>query len=181
MTLEIQQSYFWFFPWSLMHMAVICIFQLPGNFFHIWLEALKNLSVHRYDQNLLKVQWACLQCNVRTWVCRDRAGLSLQYLLFLTQGQGREFSDRASERLCKTQGCFELWFSSHSLYFTFFPCQRCRKTWEIVSLCPVSSPPECRINSCLVLCVTWCWAEHRLESRNPPSGVPKSCITVGAQ
>lgn len=181
MTLEIRQSSFPFFPSSLMHMAVISIFQLPGNFFHIWLEALKNLSVHRYNQNLLKAQWACLQWNVSTSVCRDRAGLSLQHLLFLSQGQGREFSGRASERLCRTQGCFELWFNSHSLYFGFFPCQRCRKTWEMEPLCPGSSPPEYRINSCLVLHVTWCWAENRLESTNLHSGVPRSCITIGAQ
>lgn len=70
---------------------------------------------------------------------------------------------------------------SFSSLYCFFACQRCRKTWEIEPLWPGSSPPEYRINPCLVLCVTWCWAEHRLESRNPSSGVLRSHTTVGAQ
>lgn len=89
MTLEIRQSCFPFFPCSLMQMAVICILQLPGNVFHIWLEALKNLSAHRYDQNLLKAQRVCLQWNVPTRVCSDRAGLSLQHLLSFTREEAQ--------------------------------------------------------------------------------------------
>lgn len=45
-----------FFLCSVLHVAVIHILQLPGNFSHIWLEALEHISVHRCNQNLLRAQ-----------------------------------------------------------------------------------------------------------------------------
>lgn len=146
-----------FFLYSVLHVAMISILQRPGDFSHIWLETLKN-SMHRYNQNLFRAQRVHRQGNNPTWTWRDRTRFSLQYLLFFYKGEGSSVAE-------PLQDSGQFWtVVLLSLLLLHIPSSSTlQKDTRIWVLCPGSSP------------CAWLYSgEHWLESRNPPSVVPRS-------
>lgn len=126
MTLEIQDC-FLFSSFTLLHMSMVRILQLQGNFSHIWLETLKKVTL----------------CRDTVKTCSEHRKSVFSEMLLPVQGQNGIFSSiyyflsQERRKLCGRVSAgltnLELWFYPHSFYFTFFIHQDCRKSLEFES------------------------------------------------
>lgn len=173
MTLEIRQSCFPFFPCSLIHMAVLYILQLAPRKFLPYL-------VIGFEKSLWAQIWSKLFKSSETLSAMKCSYLGLQ-------GQSRAFSSASSFSFTneRTQWqslretCFELWCSSHFLYFTFFPAKSADRGSR--TFVPRLQPSwvQHKFLSGPVRELMLGWAQT--GEQKSPQVVPRPCTTVGAQ